>query len=175
MYWMMGGFGGVDWQQLWLMIALLPVPAGSGLQSQPLEFTGAGRSLRSSAWLPLWLWRKLLVVATGWMVGVSGRCGGDWLIGLVIPHILRLCGLSDHRVLLPACMLAGASALLGAVSLPGWRFPPQSCRLAWCDGDPGAPVFIWLLLQFAGAGIARRRRQGRRRFRLYQPLIASPL
>nr|VXZ83623.1 Vitamin B12 import system permease protein BtuC [Klebsiella pneumoniae] len=49
----------------------------------------------------------------------------------MIPHILRLCGLSDHRVLLPACMLAGASALLGRISLPGWRFPPQSCRLAW--------------------------------------------
>ena len=27
MYWMMGGFGGVDWQQLWLMLALLPVLA----------------------------------------------------------------------------------------------------------------------------------------------------
>ncbi|GHK50837.1 hypothetical protein KPZU09_05730 [Klebsiella pneumoniae] len=72
------------------------------------------------------------MVATGWMVGVSvALAGAIGFIGLVIPHILRLCGLSDHRVLLPACMLAGASALLGRISLPGWRFPPQSCRLAW--------------------------------------------
>ncbi len=35
MYWMMGGFGGVDWQQLWLMIALLPVLCWVWLQSQP--------------------------------------------------------------------------------------------------------------------------------------------
>nr|VXZ83621.1 Vitamin B12 import system permease protein BtuC [Klebsiella pneumoniae] len=35
MYWMMGGFGGVDWQQLWLMIALLPVLCWVCLQSQP--------------------------------------------------------------------------------------------------------------------------------------------
>lgn len=25
MYWMMGGFGGVDWRQSWLMLALIPV------------------------------------------------------------------------------------------------------------------------------------------------------
>ncbi|MBU5687578.1 vitamin B12 ABC transporter permease BtuC, partial [Citrobacter sp. S44_ASV_140] len=25
MYWMMGGFGGVDWHQAWLMVALIPV------------------------------------------------------------------------------------------------------------------------------------------------------
>lgn len=25
MYWMMGGFGGVDWRQKWLVLALLPV------------------------------------------------------------------------------------------------------------------------------------------------------
>ncbi len=51
--------------------------------------------------------------ATGWMVGVSvALAGAIGFIGLVIPHILRLCGLIDHRVLLPGCALAGASALL---------------------------------------------------------------
>lgn len=47
------------------------------------------------------------------MVGVSvALAGAIGFIGLVIPHILRLCGLTDHRVLLPGCALAGASALL---------------------------------------------------------------
>ena len=63
--------------------------------------------------LPLWFWRNVLVAATGWMVGVSvALAGAIGFIGLVIPHILRLCGLTDHRVLLPGCALAGASALL---------------------------------------------------------------
>ncbi len=110
-------------------------PAGAllvCLQSQPLNLLALGEVSARQLGLPLWLWRKLLVVATGWMVGVSvALAGAIGFIGLVIPHILRLCGLSDHRVLLPACMLAGASALLGRISLPGWRFPPQSCRLAW--------------------------------------------
>jgi vitamin B12 transport system permease protein len=37
MYWMMGGFGGVDWQQSWLMVALLPVMGWTCFQSQPLN------------------------------------------------------------------------------------------------------------------------------------------
>ncbi|HBU9904944.1 TPA: vitamin B12 ABC transporter permease BtuC, partial [Klebsiella pneumoniae] len=71
MYWMMGGFGGVDWQQLWLMIALLPVLCWVCLQSQPLNLLALGEVSARQLGLPLWLWRKLLVVATGWMVGVS--------------------------------------------------------------------------------------------------------
>ncbi|PMC11567.1 vitamin B12 ABC transporter permease BtuC, partial [Klebsiella aerogenes] len=90
MYWMMGGFGGVDWQQLWLMLALLPV----------------------------------------------------LLIGLVIPHILRLCGLSDHRVLLPACLLAGASALLGADIIARLALSAAELPIGVVTATLGAPVFI---------------------------------
>ena len=93
MYWMMGGFGGVDWQQLWLMIALL-----------------------------------------------------------VIPHILRLCGLSDHRVLLPACMLAGASALLGADIIARLALSAAELPIGVVTATLGAPVFIWLLLRSRGRG-----------------------
>ena len=67
MYWMMGGFGGVDWQQLWLMIALLPVLCWVCLQSQPLNLLALGEVSARQLGLPLWLWRKLLVVATGWL------------------------------------------------------------------------------------------------------------
>lgn len=112
MYWMMGGFGGVDWQQSWLMIALIPVLIWICCQSQPLNMLALETSARQLG-LPLWFWRNLLVIATGWMVGVSvAMAGAIGFIGLVIPHILRLCGLTDHRVLLPGCALAGAIALL---------------------------------------------------------------
>lgn len=63
---------------------------------------------RRGNWVYLWFWRNVLVAATGWMVGVSvALAGAIGFIGLVIPHILRLCGLTDHRVLLPGCALAG--------------------------------------------------------------------
>ncbi|KAA0635304.1 vitamin B12 ABC transporter permease BtuC, partial [Escherichia coli] len=112
MYWMMGGFGGVDWRQSWLMLALIPVLLWICCQSRPMNMLALGEISARQLGLPLWFWRNVLVAATGWMVGVSVALAGViGFIGLVIPHILRLCGLTDHRVLLPGCALAGASAL----------------------------------------------------------------
>ena len=148
MYWMMGGFGGVDWQQLWLMLALLPVLIWACLQSQPLNLLALGEVSARQLGLPLWLWRRLLVVATGWLVGVSvALAGAIGFIGLVIPHILRLCGLSDHRVLLPACLLAGASALLGADIIARLALSAAELPIGVVTATLGAPVFIWLLLK----------------------------
>lgn len=42
MYWMMGGFGGVDWQQARLMVALLPVFTVDLLSVAADEYAGAG-------------------------------------------------------------------------------------------------------------------------------------
>ncbi|RIF37082.1 vitamin B12 ABC transporter permease BtuC, partial [Shigella flexneri] len=113
MYWMMGGFGGVDWRQSWLMLALIPVLLWICCQSRPMNMLALGEISARQLGLPMWFWRNVLVAATGWMVGVSvALAGAIGFIGLVIPHILRLCGLTDHRVLLPGCALAGASALL---------------------------------------------------------------
>ncbi|EKC0455643.1 vitamin B12 ABC transporter permease BtuC [Escherichia coli] len=113
MYWMMGGFGGVDWRQSWLMLALIPMLLWICCQSRPMNMLALGEISARQLGLPLWFWRNVLVAATGWMVGVSvALAGAIGFIGLVIPHILRLCGLTDHRALLPGCALAGASALL---------------------------------------------------------------
>lgn len=75
MYWMMGGFGGVDWQQAAdgratarFTVDLLSVAAD--------EYAGAGETSARQLGLPLWFWRNLLVVATGWMVGVSVALAG---------------------------------------------------------------------------------------------------
>lgn len=108
MYWMMGGFGGVDWRQSWLMLALIPVLLWICCQSRPMNMLALGEISARQLGLPLWFWRNVLVAATGWMVGVSvALAGAIGFIGLVIPHILRLCGLTDHRVLLPAARWQG--------------------------------------------------------------------
>ncbi len=148
MYWMMGGFGGVDWQQSWLMVALLPVMMWVCFQSAPLNVLALGEVSARQLGLPLWLWRNLLVVATGWMVGVSvALAGAIGFIGLVIPHILRLCGLTDHRVLLPGCALAGAVALLFADVVARLALSAAELPIGVVTATLGAPVFIWLLLR----------------------------
>ncbi|GDV64525.1 vitamin B12 ABC transporter permease BtuC [Escherichia coli] len=148
MYWMMGGFGGVDWRQSWLMLALIPVLLWICCQSRPMNMLALGEISARQLGLPLWFWRNVLVAATGWMVGVSvALAGAIGFIGLVIPHILRLCGLTDHRVLLPGCALAGASALLLADVVARLALAAAELPIGVVTATLGAPVFIWLLLR----------------------------
>ncbi|HBC6784153.1 TPA: vitamin B12 ABC transporter permease BtuC [Escherichia coli] len=148
MYWMMGGFGGVDWRQSWLMLALIPVLLWICCQSRPMNMLALGAISARQLGLPLWFWRNVLVAATGWMVGVSvALAGAIGFIGLVIPHILRLCGLTDHRVLLPGCALAGASALLLADIVARLALAAAELPIGVVTATLGAPVFIWLLLK----------------------------
>ncbi len=148
MYWMMGGFGGVDWRQSWLMLALIPVLLWICCQSRPMNMLTLGEISARQLGLPLWFWRNVLVAATGWMVGVSvALAGAIGFIGLVIPHILRLCGLTDHRVLLPGCALAGASALLLADVVARLALAAAELPIGVVTATLGAPVFIWLLLK----------------------------
>ncbi|HEH4234205.1 TPA: vitamin B12 ABC transporter permease BtuC [Escherichia coli] len=148
MYWMMGGFGGVDWRQSWLMLALIPVLLWICCQSRPMNMLALGEISARQLGLPLWFWRNVLLAATGWMVGVSvALAGAIGFIGLVIPHILRLCGLTDHRVLLPGCALAGASALLLADIVARLALAAAELPIGVVTATLGAPVFIWLLLK----------------------------
>ncbi|HFS3107712.1 TPA: vitamin B12 ABC transporter permease BtuC [Escherichia coli] len=148
MYWMMGGFGGVDWRQSWLMLALIPVLLWICCQSRPMNMLALGEISARQLGLPLWFWRNVLVAATGWMVGISvALAGAIGFIGLVIPHILRLCGLTDHRVLLPGCALAGASALLLADIVARLALAAAELPIGVVTATLGAPVFIWLLLK----------------------------
>ena len=148
MYWMMGGFGGVDWRQSWLMLALIPVLLWICCQSRPMNMLALGEISARQLGLPLWFWRNVLVAATGWMVGVSvALAGAIGFIGLVIPHILRLCGLTDHRALLPGCALAGACALLLADIVARLALAAAELPIGVVTATLGAPVFIWLLLK----------------------------
>lgn len=57
---------------------------------------------------------NLLVLAIGWLVGVSVALAGViGFVGLVIPHISWLTGLTDQRYLLPACAAGGGRRVAG--------------------------------------------------------------
>lgn len=147
MYWMMGGFSGVDWRYGWLMLALMPVLLWLSGRARVLNLLALGEVSARQLGLPLVLWRNLLVMAIGWLVGVSvALAGAIGFVGLVIPHILRLNGLSDHRILLPGCALAGAGVLLAADIIARVALTSAELPIGVVTATLGAPVFIWLLL-----------------------------
>ncbi|ENN5716781.1 vitamin B12 ABC transporter permease BtuC [Enterobacter hormaechei] len=148
MFWMMGGFGGVDWRQGWLMVLLIPVILWMVFQAQPLNILALGETSARQLGMPIGFWRNVLVIAIGWMVGVSvALAGAIGFIGLVIPHMLRLCGMTDHRTLLPASAVAGAATLLVADIIARLALTAAELPIGVVTATLGAPVFIWLLLK----------------------------
>ncbi|WP_342755303.1 vitamin B12 ABC transporter permease BtuC [Pantoea sp. MBD-2R] len=148
MYWMMGGFSGTDWRYSGLLLALLPVLIWLSTRWRVLNLLALGEVSARQLGLPLLLWRNILVLATGWLTGVSvALAGAIGFIGLVIPHILRLNGIHDHRMLLPACALAGGGVLLAADILARIAIVSAELPIGVVTATLGAPVFIWLLLR----------------------------
>ncbi len=148
MYWMMGGFGGVDWRHGWLMLALLPVLIWLCTRWQTLNLLALGSVSARQLGLSLMLTRSGLVLAIGWLAGISvALAGAIGFIGLVVPHILRLNQLADHRVLLPASALAGGSVLLAADIVARLAISAAELPVGVVTATLGAPVFIWLLVK----------------------------
>ncbi|KAF1050975.1 MAG: Hemin transport system permease protein HmuU [Stenotrophomonas maltophilia] len=89
-----------------------------------------------------------LVFCTALGVGAAVAAAGlIGFIGLVVPHLLRLvCG-PDHRVLLPASLLGGASLLLLADLLARLVLAPAELPLGIVTALLGAPFFLYLLLR----------------------------
>ncbi|MEI2264784.1 vitamin B12 ABC transporter permease BtuC [Erwinia sp. CGal63] len=148
LYWMMGGFSGVDWRDGGLMLALLPALLWLCGQWRVLNLLALGEISARQLGLPLLLWRNLLVVATGWLTGVSvALAGAIGFVGLVIPHILRLNNFNDHRMLLPACALAGGGILLAADIIARVAIVSAELPIGVVTATLGAPIFIWLLIR----------------------------
>ncbi len=81
-------------------------------------------------------------VATAIAVAVAGTIG---FVGLVVPHALRLVFGNDQRLLLPACALAGGSALTLADLLARTVVAPMQLPVGVITALIGVPVFLWLL------------------------------
>jgi len=93
--------------------------------------------------------RILVFVSTSLLAGtVTAFCGPVGFIGIAVPHIARMIfKTSDHRVLLPSVIFAGASLMLISdiiSQLPGSeRVLPVNAVTSLI----GIPVVIWVILK----------------------------
>jgi cobalamin transport system permease protein len=84
----------------------------------------------------------LASLITGLVVSVSGVVG---FVGLIIPHVCRMILGPDHRLLLPASMLVGASFMVLADLLSRTLLAPVEIPVGAVTAAIGAPLFIYLL------------------------------
>ncbi|MDX1595013.1 MAG: iron ABC transporter permease [Gammaproteobacteria bacterium] len=84
----------------------------------------------------------LASLLTATAVTLAGTIG---FVGLVTPHMLRLLGLTDHRRLLPACVLLGGALLLFADTAARTLLAPRQLPTGVVTALIGVPLFLYLL------------------------------
>lgn len=152
-FWLMGGLANVDKDNVWWLI--VPLVAGSVVLFAlrwRINVMALGDEEALSLGVDVKRTRLAVVLAatlvTSSAVSVAGMVG--W-VGLIIPHLARFLVGPDHRGLVPASFLLGASFLLVVDDV---------CRSIYTTEIPisiltaiiGAPLFVYLIF--------RQRRQG---------------
>jgi len=146
-FWMLGGLNTSTWASF--RVSLPAALAGMALVmafSRELNAVLFGEEEARSLGVDTASLKRLLFVGVALLAGVAvAFCGIIGFVGLIVPHMLRLVVGPDHRRLLPASALGGASFLVladafGRVLIPGHEIP-VGIITALC----GAPFFIYLL------------------------------
>lgn len=145
--WLLGGIAVTGWSQLQVVGPLigLAVLAAFGL-AHALNAFSLGEEGAARLGIAVERDKRRILTAgallTAAAVSVSGLIG---FVGLIVPHVIRLiCG-PDHRVLLPAAALGGASFLVLADLLARGIAPPAELPVGIVTAFLGGPFFLWLL------------------------------
>lgn len=148
-YWLMGSFASATWPRFWLALPGMAIGLvvifllRYRLNLLSLEDSEA-RSLGVNPDRERWLVFVAIALMTGTSVAVAGIIG--W-IGLVVPHAARILVGEDHRVLIPASALMGATYLTFIDTLAR-TLTAAEIPLGVLTALIGAPVFGFLLRSY---------------------------
>jgi iron complex transport system permease protein len=147
MFWLMGDLSTANIEQVgFLAVALIPCFILIFWLSNIMNLLLMGRDMAQTMGVNIKIVTFTLLVVTSFMVSATvSYCGLIGFVGLVIPHLFRIILGSDHRILVPACVLGGGAYMvvcdLLAKILPSQGEMPAGVITALI----GAPLFIYLL------------------------------
>lgn len=147
-FWSMGSLGAANWRAAGVAaICIAGAAIGLATLARALDLLQIGERAAWQSGLEVervkrrvGLWAAL---AVGAGAAVAGPIG---FIGLVAPHIARLCVGPSHRLVAPAAALLGAALLLGADLAVRLVVPPAEPPVGLATSLIGGPFFLWLLL-----------------------------
>jgi iron complex transport system permease protein len=146
-FWMLGGFGLAQWDQLVYPLVVL-LASGAWLMSSTAQLNAmtVGDETALTLGIPVARFRLVVFVVgaliTGVMVAFSGIIG---FVGLMVPHIARMLVGSDYTRVLPASALIGAIFLLLADIAARTLMAPEDIPIGIVTGLIGGIFFVWLL------------------------------
>jgi iron complex transport system permease protein len=146
-FWMLGGLGLAQWDQLIYPLTILFV-CGAWLisQSGALNALTVGDETAVTLGIPVMRFRLSVFVVgaliTGVMVAFSGIIG---FVGLMVPHISRMIVGGNYVNVLPTSAVIGAIFLLWADITARTVMAPEDIPIGVITGLVGGIFFVWLL------------------------------
>lgn len=146
-FWMLGGLGLAQWNQLLFpLLTLIACTAYFTFTSNQLNALAMGDETALSLGIPVKKFRLSLfattALLTGVMVAFSGAIG---FVGLMIPHFVRMLAGSDNFRVIPASALAGAIMLIWADVIARTVVAPEDMPIGVVTGLIGGVSFVLLL------------------------------
>ena len=146
--WTFGSLSAVTWSYMWVLLPVVLIGLGLSFYLQKkLDGLLLGENYARGLGISITKTRFMIVLATGLLAGgITAFTGPIAFVGVAIPHIARgIFRSSSHKILLPACVLLGASILLVCdiiSQLPTYTLPINTISALF-----GAPIIIWIILK----------------------------
>lgn len=148
--WTFGSFRGVSWNELLVFapITLFGVLTAFSLM-KPLNALLLGENYAKSMGLQVGRARLGIIMSTAILAGsVTAFCGPIGFLGIAVPHLCRnIFKTSNHRVLIPGCILTGASIALISELIAQMPGVQSTLPLNSVTSLFGAPIVIWIILR----------------------------
>lgn len=145
LFWLLGDLSGAT-SSGWAWGALVVVGAASVLGANALNVLSLGRSKAASLGLPVVAAEVAIYVAaaiaTVASVALAGTIG---FVGLMVPHLVRLLGVTDYRWLIPSAILGGGGLLSLADTGARTLWAPLQVPVGVLTALLGVPVVLLLL------------------------------
>ena len=148
-FWNLGSLNGASYARLWPLLAVaLGVACWLPRRARALNALLLGESEARHLGFDVEHLKRELIFCTALGVGAAVAAAGMiGFVGLVVPHLVRLMVGPDHRLLLPASAIAGASLLLLADLLARLVLAPVELPIGTVTALLGAPFFLYLLVR----------------------------
>jgi iron complex transport system permease protein len=149
--WMMGSLDVASYTPL--VVALVPMAAawiGFATLPRVLDLVSVGAESAAARGVDVGRTERIALVsaslATGAAVSLAGPVA---FIGIIVPHLVRLIVGADHRLVLPASALFGATLLIACDVVARTAMAPLELPVGIVTAMVGGPVFLWLLFRRA--------------------------
>lgn len=146
-FWLLGGLETASWRQVAIVTPIVGLGTLAATASAvDLNLTSLGEERAGQLGQDVERFkRSMLAVGSLLAAGAVSFAGLIGFVGLMTPHILRLIVGADHRRLIPASMIGGATFMVLADLAARTAVAPQEIPVGAVTAILGGPFFLWLL------------------------------